>query len=312
MLLLLLLAASLSRGDGTAGSDCGPVTTETNSAARLLSAVVDPQRAEQSQRQHLEALFNRYGENGTISLAGLKRLLQNVGLDRIRTVTVQHHEEPGHHDHHHHHHHNHDHHDHSHHNNNSQHQKHAEPSQPRKLPKTSEDAKDQDSLLSDKTEASSPLPPPHPVPSPSRPCFLKTVMNAHCGSSLRANAACLNASTILSSHGMFQGVDVTLADFSFLCPALLNQIDDEVFGLCVAAWVGGFVSITIISLLSLLGVILIPLMNRVFFKFLLSFLVALAVGTLSGDAFLHLIPHVSQRSVAGRPVLLSRIPLLFS
>ena len=41
---------------------------------------------------------------------------------------------------------------------------------------------------------------------------------------------CLNASTILSSHGMFQGVDVTLADFSFLCPALLNQIDG---GACI-------------------------------------------------------------------------------
>lgn len=64
---------------------------------------------------------------------------------------------------------------------------------------------------------------------------------------------------------------------------------------CVfTAWVGGFVSITVISLLSLLGVVLIPLMGRVFFKFLLCFLVALAVGTLSGDAFLHLIPHVSQ------------------
>lgn len=62
---------------------------------------------------------------------------------------------------------------------------------------------------------------------------------------------------------------------------------------CDLAWAGGFVSITIISLLSLAGVVLIPLMNRVFFKFLLSFLVALAVGTLSGDAFLHLIPHVS-------------------
>ena len=61
----------------------------------------------------------------------------------------------------------------------------------------------------------------------------------------------------------------------------------------VPAWVGGIVSITVISLLSLAGVVLIPLMNRVFFKFLLSFLVALAVGTLSGDAFLHLIPHVS-------------------
>lgn len=59
------------------------------------------------------------------------------------------------------------------------------------------------------------------------------------------------------------------------------------------AWIGGFISISIISFLSLLGVILVPLMNRVFFKFLLSFLVALAVGTLSGDAFLHLLPHVS-------------------
>lgn len=130
---------------------------------------------------------------------------------------------------------------------------------------------------------------------------------------------------------MAQEAGVTLSDFSFLCPALLNQIDD---GACILhgsaaqhrdrdhkhghghhgdhnnsdhghrersgaesgknitiAWVGGFVSITIISLLSLLGVVLIPLMNRVFFKFLLSFLVALAVGTLSGDAFLHLIPH---------------------
>lgn len=74
----------------------------------------------------------------------------------------------------------------------------------------------------------------------------------------------------------------------------------------LAAWAGGVISITVISLLSLLGVVLIPLMNRVFFKFLLSFLVALAVGTLSGDAFLHLIPHVSR--LARRP---GRPPSLF-
>lgn len=36
---------------------------------------------------------------------------------------------------------------------------------------------------------------------------------------------CLNASSILSSHGMSQEGGVTLADFSYLCPALLNQID---------------------------------------------------------------------------------------
>lgn len=133
---------------------------------------------------------------------------------------------------------------------------------------------------------------------------------------------CLNASTLLSSHGMTPEGGLTPGDFSLLCPALLDQLDR---GACVRhgeptnrhprhhhgnhnhsehseaaagdsrniiiAWVGGFTSISIISLLSLLGVVLIPLMNKVFFNFLLSFLVALAVGTLSGDAFLHLIPH---------------------
>lgn len=58
-------------------------------------------------------------------------------------------------------------------------------------------------------------------------------------------------------------------------------------------WLWGFVSITIISLLSLLGVVLVPFLKQSCFKFLLTFLVALAVGTLSGDALLHLLPHVS-------------------
>lgn len=57
--VMFLLAVSLSGGGGTSGSDCGPSNVDTNGAARLPSAVVDSQRAEQSQRQHLEALFNR-------------------------------------------------------------------------------------------------------------------------------------------------------------------------------------------------------------------------------------------------------------
>ncbi|XP_062986276.1 zinc transporter ZIP6 [Elgaria multicarinata webbii] len=117
---------------------------------------------------------------------------------------------------------------------------------------------------------------------------------------------CFNASKLMLSHGISTQVPLTVAEFSYLCPAIVDQIDGrfcithatsekaetppKTYSLQVA-WIGGFISISIISFLSLLGVILVPLMNRVFFKFLLSFLVALAVGTLSGDALLHLLPH---------------------
>ena len=57
--VMFVLATSLSGGNFSSGSDCGPSTTEANGRAHLLSAVVDAQRAERSQRQHLEALFNR-------------------------------------------------------------------------------------------------------------------------------------------------------------------------------------------------------------------------------------------------------------
>uniref|UniRef100_A0A8C5H4R5 Zinc transporter ZIP6 n=1 Tax=Gouania willdenowi TaxID=441366 RepID=A0A8C5H4R5_GOUWI len=289
---LLTLTFLFLASDCSAGSDCSsPSSTTETSRASLLSAVVDAHRAEHSQRQHLEALFNRYGENGTISLAGLKRLLQNIGLHRIRTV--QHHEQAGHHPHHDHHHHHHHHH---HHEGNHSHHQHLHSSQ--KFPVS--EAPDVENEGRDEH-----------LDTPG-----KTSSSVVVAAAQVVGTACLSAFSILSSHGMSKRVGVTINDFSFLCPALLNQIDGAACILHILnehahphhgnqshasnngtertagdAWLGGFLSITIISLLSLLGVVLIPLMNRVFFKFLLSFLVALAVGTLSGDAFLHLIPH---------------------
>ena len=58
--VMFLLAMSLSGGGGSTSSDCSTTTAETNSAVRSLSAVVDSQIAKESQRQHLEALFNRW------------------------------------------------------------------------------------------------------------------------------------------------------------------------------------------------------------------------------------------------------------
>lgn len=57
LVLMFLFAVS---GDSLgAVTDCSGSSMETNSAVRLLSSVVDAQRAEQSRREHLEALFNR-------------------------------------------------------------------------------------------------------------------------------------------------------------------------------------------------------------------------------------------------------------
>ncbi|KAM8856217.1 zinc transporter ZIP10 isoform 1-T6 [Spinachia spinachia] len=115
---------------------------------------------------------------------------------------------------------------------------------------------------------------------------------------------CLNLTQLLTYYGLNPDSVISPSQFTYLCPALLYQIDSRV---CIRhyhqtdvqqkalapgwVWLWGFVSITIISLLSLLGVVLVPILKQSCFKFLLTFLVALAVGTLSGDALLHLLPH---------------------
>ncbi|XP_045531271.1 zinc transporter foi isoform X1 [Pieris brassicae] len=58
-----------------------------------------------------------------------------------------------------------------------------------------------------------------------------------------------------------------------------------------AVWLYSCLSITAISACGLLGVAVIPIMHKTYYNHLLQFLVALAVGTLCGDALLHLMPH---------------------
>lgn len=56
-------------------------------------------------------------------------------------------------------------------------------------------------------------------------------------------------------------------------------------------WLYSTLSLIGISLCGLLGVAVIPIMEKHFYHHVLQFLVALAVGTLAGDALLHLLPH---------------------
>ncbi|KAK7944691.1 hypothetical protein WMY93_000419 [Mugilogobius chulae] len=305
----LVLLVVCTPADTSSGSDCGPTVPSP-------SAVTDRQKAEHSRKVHLEALFNRsvkhcclcagsarklvtradeifslrslIWENGSISLAGLKRLLQSLGLERIRTVTVQHHEKPGHHHHHDNHHnhshnhHKHHHHHHHHHHTNHTNHNHNHTDQPNERFSSEGDTKP-DEFETNEVPESNTTSGARRVKREEPTSSLITSLQTSGRSELQPHdrdATCLNASTFLASHGLASEGRLTPGDFALLCPSLLDQLD---LGACVRhstgvehhhgnhseavagesrsiliAWAGGFTSISIISLLSLLGVVLIP------------------------------------------------------
>ncbi|XP_043526828.1 zinc transporter foi-like isoform X1 [Frieseomelitta varia] len=71
----------------------------------------------------------------------------------------------------------------------------------------------------------------------------------------------------------------------------INKYGEDITRNMVQVWAYSTISILIISLCGLLGVAVIPFMGKIYYHQLLQFLVALAVGTLCGDALIHLLPH---------------------
>nr|XP_014088806.1 zinc transporter foi [Bactrocera oleae]XP_036216516.1 zinc transporter foi [Bactrocera oleae] len=64
----------------------------------------------------------------------------------------------------------------------------------------------------------------------------------------------------------------------------------------VYVWIYAFISVFACGILGLVGVAIIPFMDSRYYKYIIQYLVALAVGTMTGDALLHLLPH----SLAGQ------------
>lgn len=62
-------------------------------------------------------------------------------------------------------------------------------------------------------------------------------------------------------------------------------------------WIYASASVLGVSLCGMFGFAVIPCMEKSFYNTMLQFLVALAVGTLAGDALLHLLPHAMMLSV---------------
>ena len=59
------------------------------------------------------------------------------------------------------------------------------------------------------------------------------------------------------------------------------------------AWGYGILFVTLISASSLCGAFVIPFSKKKIYKKMLLFLIAIAVGSLAGSGFLHLVPQVN-------------------
>ncbi|XP_075682904.1 zinc transporter ZIP6 [Rhinoderma darwinii] len=288
VLLVAAILYRLSTGSeaavtGTLSPHASGHISPNSAASSPVPSGVDLVLAVRSRSENLLLLFQRYGENNqSLTLAGFQQLFRNLLAETPKSIpnkhnsndTIRHH-------HHHHPHHHHPHHPHPHHHDHHHDTSVASPSE------------------HGRTSCEETRKKRH-VTSPERSASGSGTTDLPVG----AQVECLNASRLLTLHGMDMQMLLGVDEFSYICPAIINQIDRkpclinnekkvvaEVVYSKKVAWIGGFIAITIISVLSLLGIVLVPLMNKVFFKFLLSFLVALAVGALSGDAFLHLLPH---------------------
>ncbi|GBM19735.1 Zinc transporter ZIP10 [Araneus ventricosus] len=114
---------------------------------------------------------------------------------------------------------------------------------------------------------------------------------------------CLSPREILDAFGINQSTSLNPVSFLHLCPAIIYELDqghclfrdrDHDKGKSIASfdqWIFSTVAVIIISLCGLLSVAVIPIMQKWFYHTLLQFLIGLAIGSLTGDGLLHLMPH---------------------
>ncbi|XP_007953309.1 zinc transporter ZIP5 [Orycteropus afer afer] len=245
--------------------------------------------AEQEQNHYLAQLFGLYGENGTLTAGGLARLLHSLGLGRVQGLRLGHHGPPA----------------------------------SRAVPPAGDNStyRLQDPELSVDVWAGLPLGPsgwggleepdaPHAPhgPAPSGLDLFHRLLLLDHSLADHLNEDCLNGSQLLVNFGLSPAAPLTPRQFALLCPALLYQIDSRVCiqalapappGDVLSALVHSALAVLLLSLPAPLSLLLLRLLGPRLLRPLLGFLGALAVGTLCGDALLHLLPHAQGRQHTG-------------
>ncbi|XP_055455153.1 zinc transporter ZIP5 isoform X1 [Psammomys obesus] len=245
--------------------------------------------AEQEQNHYLAQLFGQYGENGTLTAGGLARLLHSLGLGRVQGLRLGHHEPPT----------------------------------GRAAPSSGDNFTHrlQEPELSVDVWAGMPLGPsgwddreksnapdlPH-GPGPSGLDLFHRLLLLDHSLADHLNEDCLNGSQLLVNFGLSPVAPLTPHQFALLCPALLYQIDSRVCiktpatappGDILPALLHSALAVLLLSFPAPLSLLLLRLLRPRVLRPVLSFLGALAVGTLCGDALLHLLPHAQGRRHTG-------------
>ncbi|XP_066139366.1 zinc transporter foi-like [Euwallacea fornicatus] len=126
------------------------------------------------------------------------------------------------------------------------------------------------------------------------------------------NDTCFNKETIIALQQSTESQPLNHSTFSEICPLLVYSLLSETCsikekgefevsasqfsGVDAKIWMYSSLAVLLISVCGVGALVIIPLMQKRFYKPLIQFLVALAVGTLAGDALLHLLPHAMSES----------------
>uniref|UniRef100_A0A131XZL8 Putative zinc transporter zip10-like protein n=1 Tax=Ixodes ricinus TaxID=34613 RepID=A0A131XZL8_IXORI len=281
---------------------------------------LEAKEAPERYREHeyfLRKIFDKYGHNGVMSFEGFEHLLENLGLAQIvfhdhdlslhrpegATGFVNQHP----------------HHDHSeaafggrsgddgkghdHEDHHEDHHGHSQNKRSGDAPDTTEND------VASRVERGVPSQEP-PIKASFNATGLADVPNpTHKATSITFEK-CLTATEILHTFDISpEKNSINIESFRYLCPAIIYQLDQKHCSAPVSSkhihhhsdgegvtvdfkvWMYAFLGVLAISLCGLVSVAIVPVMKKVFYQTLIQFLVGLAIGSLTGDAMLHLLPH---------------------
>ncbi|KAF4096513.1 zinc transporter ZIP5 isoform X1 [Onychostoma macrolepis] len=261
---------------------------KSNESTQVKSTQEHLEEAFEEQGYYLQRLFLQYGDNGTLTYEGLQKLLGSLGLGEVSVLEiryggVKHSSQPQSHSH--------------------SHEDHHDPQRTTNSPPLKERPHIKSVLSGSNAESGHSDYFPHPGLRHELEESVSPLSDHPTEKHLHGN--CLNVTQLLWNFGLGQASHITPAHFTFLCPALLYQIDS---GVCLrhteeqsqgSKTSEGFLralgwaslALFVISLPSLVALGLAPLLQPSILQIFLCPMAGMAVGTLCGDALLHLLPH---------------------